>query len=140
VSAVDALQTVLTLEHAAVELYGLLGGQTSQTADPARHGLITARFAVHRERRDDVVAALRRRDAVPVPAAPAHSWPPTGTPEQADAAALDLEHRCAGAYALLVNFSETALRRWAVAALGESALAELAWGGQPASFPGADEL
>ena len=77
VSAVDALQTVLALEHAAVELYGLLGGQTSQTADPARHGLITARFAVHRERRDDVVAALRRRDAVPVPAAPAYTWPPT---------------------------------------------------------------
>ncbi|WP_104107256.1 ferritin-like domain-containing protein [Nocardioides sp. 616] len=136
----SALQAVLSLEHAAVQLYGLLGGQTSLTAEPARHGLITARYAVHRERRDDVVSALRRRGVEPTPAASAYHLPTLGSPASVAAAALEIEQECAGAYAQLVSQSEGRLRRWAISALGETALAELAWGARPTSFPGADEL
>ena len=123
--AVEALQTVLVLEHAAVQLYGLLGGETSQTADPARHGLVTAGFAVHRERRDDVVAALRGATPYPCRAAPVYSWPPTGTPEQAAAAALDLERRCTGSLRPPRRRQRDGAAGLGVAALGESALAEL---------------
>ena len=41
---VDALQTTLAAEHAAVYVYGLLGSRTSQTAEPELY-LSTRRIA-----------------------------------------------------------------------------------------------
>ena len=47
-TAVDALQTTLAGEHAAVYLYGALGGRTSQAAAPALYAALRDAYAAHR--------------------------------------------------------------------------------------------
>jgi hypothetical protein len=42
VSEIDALQTTLAAEHAAVFVYGALGGRTSLSATPVLHDAIAA--------------------------------------------------------------------------------------------------
>ncbi len=46
--ATDALQTALAAEHAAVFVFGALGGQTSQSADPTLYAAVTDGYVTHR--------------------------------------------------------------------------------------------
>jgi hypothetical protein len=137
VSEVDALQTTLAAEHAAVHEYGVLGAQTSRTAQPTLSAAVEAAYEVHRGRRDDLVAALTGLDAVPTPAAAAYQLPEgLGDPAVATARALELERGSAATYAYLVGSSTGERRAWAVEALRDAAVRGLGFGGQPETLPG----
>ena len=68
VSDVEALQTTLAAEHAAVYVFGALGGRTSQSANPELFDAISAAYAAHRARRDELTAAITDLGAEPVAA------------------------------------------------------------------------
>ncbi len=135
-----ALQDALAAEHAAVWLYGLLGGQTSGTSDPLLLTTIDGAYVAHRNRRDELESILRQRDVEPVAADAAYAAPADlSTPAAVEDEALRVERACAATYAWLVENSPSAERRWAVLALNETAVRELAFRGTPEMFPGSDE-
>jgi hypothetical protein len=139
-STLDALQRTLAGEHAALYVYGVLGARSSQSATPALFTAVSAAYAEHRARRDVLTRDLRDRGAEPVASAATYQLPRRlATPEAVTAAALGLERRCAETYAYLVANSTGARRRWAVTALNEAAVRELAFRGTPETFPGAGE-
>ena len=47
---VDALQTTLAAEHAAVYVYGLLGSRTSEAVEPELYAALHAAYEAHRDR------------------------------------------------------------------------------------------
>lgn len=137
-SEVDALQTALAAEHAAVYVYGALGAQTSQSAQPAVFAALTDAYTVHRDRRDELAAALLALDAVPAVAAPAYELPADlGSVEAVTTRAVELEVACAATYAFVVGSTTGAQRRWAVTALTDAAVRQVALGGAPQDLPGA---
>ncbi|WP_244932321.1 ferritin-like domain-containing protein [Nocardioides sp. W7] len=136
-SEVDALQTVLAAEHAAVYVLGALGGQTSASAQPALFAALQDAHAAHRDRRDQVVARLQGLGASPVPAEPAYELPPDlGTVAAVTTRARELEAGCASTYGFLVGSTTGALRRWAVEALTDAAVRGLGFGAAPEILPG----
>ncbi len=137
---VDALQTTLAAEHAAVYVLGLLGSRTSQAAEPELYTALRAAYETHRELRDTLVGEVAALGATPVAAAPAYT-PPAGldTSEGRYAAALALEQACASTYAALVGATTGARRAEAIRLLEESAIPALSFRGTPEIFPGADE-
>lgn len=142
-SDVEALQTTLAAEHAAVWVYGLLGGRTSASATPELYRAVSAAYDAHRGHRDRIVRALADRGETPVAAQPAYELDepvdePVG-PERIRAAALATEQSCAETYAWLVANTVADERRWAIGALNEAAVRELAFRGTPEMFPGAGE-
>lgn len=139
--SVEALQTALAAEHAAVYVYGVLGGRTSQSASPQLFTAVTAAYAVHRARRDHLVSEIAAAGADPVAAEPAYDVPRgLDRPAGVSRAALDTERSCATTYAWLVASTTGADRRWAIGALNDAAVRELGFGGAPETFPGADDL
>lgn len=140
-STLEALQTTLAAEHAAVFLYGVLGGQTSQSARPEQFELVSEGHDTHRRRRDDLVATVRALGAEPVAASAVYELPASiGTPAGVTAAAVELETRCCEVYAALVAETTGERRRWAVTALTQSAVVLTEWSAAPQAFPGAPEL
>jgi hypothetical protein len=140
VSELDALQTTLEAEHAAVYVFGLLGSRTSQAVEPELYTALRAAYEAHRERRDTLISEIAALDATPAPAAPAYT-PPVGldTTEGRYAAALALEKSCASTYAALVGATTGARRVEAIGLLNDAAARELSFRGTPEIFPGADE-
>ena len=137
---VDALQTTLAAEHAAVAVLGVLGGRTSRTATPTLFATVSATYAAHRARRDHLVRELTDLGAEPVAAEAAYDAPrPLDTADQVERAGLEVERSCAATYAWLVASSTGETRRWAIAALNETAVRELAFRGTPEMFPGGDK-
>jgi hypothetical protein len=137
---VDALQTTLAAEHAAVYVLGAVGGRTSRSAMPALYAAVSAAYAAHRARRDQLTGVITDLGATPVAAEPAYELPPRlETDDQLARAALDVERRCAATYAYLVAETVAERRRWAITALNEAAVRELAFRGTPETFPGNDE-
>jgi len=134
---VDALQTTLAAEHAAVYVYGLLGSRTSQTAEALLYDALRAAYEAHRERRDTLIGEIAASGATPVPAAAAYTPPPgLDTTEGRNAAALGLEKGCASTYAALVGATTGARRHEAIGLLDDAAARELTFGGTPEVFPG----
>jgi hypothetical protein len=140
VSELDALQTTLAAEHAAVYVYGLLGSRTSQTTEAELYAALRAGYDAHRERRDALIGEIAALAATPTPAAPAYT-PPAGldTTDGRYQAALALERACASTYAALVGATTGASRLAPVAFLNDAAARELSFRGTPEIFPGADE-
>ena len=137
---VEALQTTLAAEHAAVYVYGALGAQTSQSANPRLYADLAAAYTDHRAGRDQLIRTLRDEEADPVPAEPAYALPPDlSTPDLVMRRALRLERGCAATFAYLVANSPPQARKWAVNALTKTAVRELAFRGTPEIFPGSDE-
>ncbi len=137
----DALQEVLAAEHAAIYVYGVLGGRTSQSGQPTLFEELQASYLVHRARRDALTQVLRRQGVAPVAAEPAYDVArPPSTPAQVRAGAAALEEAAAQQYAALVAAAPTSSRSWAVAALVDAAHRAVAFGGASAPFPGAPEL
>jgi hypothetical protein len=136
----DALQTTLAAEHAAVYVYGLLGSRTSQTAEAPLYLALREAYDAHRERRDTLIGEIAALGGTPAPAAPAYT-PPTGldTTEGRYAAALALERGCTSTYAALVGDTTGARRLEAIGLLDDAAARELSFRGTPEIFPGADE-
>lgn len=134
---VEGLQTALAAEHAAVYVYGALGAQTSQSAQPTLYAAVSDAYAVHRARRDRLVALVTEERADPVAADPAYALPADlGSPELVTGRALELERGCATTYAYLVASSPSEPRAWAVRCLTDCAVRELSFGGTPEVLPG----
>ena len=139
-SDVDALQTTLAAEQAATYVFGVLGGRTSRTATPALFATVSSTYAAHRARRDLLTREIADLGAEPVAAEAAYDVPtPLDTPDQVSRAALATERDCATTYAWLVASTTGRWRRWAIGALNETAVRELAFRGTPEMFPGQDE-
>lgn len=139
-SEIEPLQTTLAAEHAAVFVLGVLGGRTSRSATPELFDAVSAAYAAHRARRDQLTREITDRGGSPVAAEPAYEPPrPLDTSDQVTRAALDVERSCAATYSWLVANTAGADRRRAIAALNEAAVRELVFRGTPEMFPGANE-
>ncbi|TNM45049.1 DUF4439 domain-containing protein [Nocardioides albidus] len=135
--AVTAVQTTLAAEHAAVFVYGVLGGQTSQSGSPALYAAVTDAYTVHRSRRDELMARLHAAGAQPVAAEPGYGLPADlGTPAAVSARAREIEEAAAATYAYLIASSTDDTRSWAIDALLDAALRVLDFGGRPDRLPG----
>jgi Domain of unknown function (DUF4439) len=134
---VQALQKALAAEHAAVHLYGLLGGQSSKSRQPVLFARLEQTYEAHRAARDQLTVLVTRNGADPVAAKLDYAVPgPTSTPGQIRAVARTLERRVTRTYGELVANTAGNERRWAITALDASALRELSFGVEPSHFPG----
>jgi hypothetical protein len=140
-TALEALQATLSAEHAALHLYGLYGGRTSQAADPELFAALQDGHRVHRARRDQLRLMVADLGADPVAAGAAYDEPQgLRGARSVSGAALETEQACAETYAAQVAQTAGAQRRWAATALIETAVQQLRLGGRPEPFPGAPEL
>lgn len=134
--ATETLQLLLAGEHAAVYVYGALGAQTSQSAQAALFGRLTAAYTTHRGRRDELIAMLRAADADPVPAEVAYELPALGTAAAVVAEALRVAEECTGTYAYGVARLSGDQRTWAITALLDASVRSVGFGGRPVELPG----
>ena len=137
----EALQAALAGEHAALYVYGVLGGRISVSEAPTTAAAVRSAYDVHRARRDQLHTMVRELDAEPVAPAVAYdlSGPATTTAEIV-VEARGIEERAAAVYAQAVGSTEGAQRRWAIDALTDAAVRTLGFGGVPEAFPGLPEL
>jgi hypothetical protein len=137
----QALQATLAGEHAAVYVYGVLGGRLSSSEHPDLMSRVLSAYAAHRRRRDQLTQRVRAAGAEPVAAEISYELPNSArTAAQLDAAALATERRCADVYAQAVGSTSRSDRRWAAEALVDTAVRQLGFGGRPDDFPGVLEL
>jgi hypothetical protein len=134
---VEALQVALEAEHAAVFVYGALGGQTSQSENPTLYAEVTDAYVAHRDRRDRLVAVITDAGDQPVAAEPGYDLPADlSTPVAVSDRALALERACSATYAFVVASTTGDQRRWAVEVLLDTAVRSLTFGGRPEQLPG----
>ena len=137
----EALQATLAGEHAAVYVYGVLGGRVSASAEPRLATDLRAAYDVHRARRDQVTAMVRAAGAEPVAAEVSYLLPnDADTAKRCRRAAAETEQRCAEVYATAVGSTARANRQWAIDALADSAVRQLGFGAPATAFPGVPEL
>lgn len=137
----EALQRTLAGEHAAVYLYGVVGGRVSASTHAGLWQRVRDAYALHRTRRDQLVAMVRAAGAEPVAAEVSYALPnPALTAAQLEQVALEIEVRCAAVYADMVGSTAGANRQWALDALEDAAVRQLGLGGEPEPFPGLGEL
>ncbi len=138
---VDALQTALAAEHAALYVYGALGARTSESGTPVLFAQVADAYATHRAWRDLLTSRLVDEGAEPTPAAATYELPDTApTPAGVARAAIEIERRCADTYAFVVANTAEQDRTWAIGALTRSAVRRVAFGGAPEALPGAADL
>jgi hypothetical protein len=132
---VDALQAALAGEHAAVYAYSVIGGRLPGD-DPVVTLALDA-YAVHRSRRDALVAVLREAGATPDAAEPGYALPrPVEGPESARELGRLVEDRCSVLHAGVVATAAGDQRRLGADALVDCATRALQWGAPPTAFPG----
>jgi hypothetical protein len=135
------MQETLAAEHAAVYVYGVIGGRLSTSAFPIEAARIRAAYDAHRSRRDLVRALVSDRGAEPVPAAAAYAVRlGDGSTTALVRAAREIEEGCAEVYSQLVAAASGEVRRLGITALTESGLRVLDLGGGPTAYPGAPDL
>ncbi|HEY0644265.1 MAG TPA: DUF4439 domain-containing protein [Nocardioides sp.] len=140
-TVLDALQTTLADEHAALYTYGVLGARTSQSATPALYDALTAGYRRHRARRDQLRLLVEDAGGEPVPAAAAYELDGRLLRSaQVQAAALDLEVASVETLLALVAQSSGSVREWALGEVTWSASWQLELGGVAQTWPGAPEL
>lgn len=134
----DALQTTLAGEHAALFVVGYLGAQTSQSGSPDLYTALRDSYDTHRARRDELSALVVAQGADPVAAAASYDLPQVRIDDPASlaAAALAVERACGTTYGFLVANATGEARGRAIDALIDSALRETALGGEPRTYPG----
>jgi hypothetical protein len=132
----EALQAALAGEHAALYGVGVAGGKLSG----AKFRDATAAFDLHRDNRDRLSALVVAAGETPVAAEPAYELPQAVTnAATASALILLIERRIAAVYGDLVEAAEQpAVRSFAIDSLLGAAAAQIAWGGAPIAFPGAN--
>jgi hypothetical protein len=141
VTPVEAMQEALAGEHAAVYVYGVLGGRVSDSRSPVLAQQLASAYAAHRGRRDQLTTLVRRAGGDPVAADLSYRVPnPATTEAQLRAAARTVEQRCAAVYADMVGSTSRADRAYAVAALSDTAVRGLTFGARPTPYPGVPEL
>ena len=89
----EALQTTLAAEHAAVWVYGVLGGQTSRSDAPGLYDDVSAAYRVHRGRRDLLTQLIADGGAEPAAAEVGYALGPVDSPARVTAAAPGLGHQ-----------------------------------------------
>jgi hypothetical protein len=137
VTPLDALQATLAGEHAAVYVYGVIGGRVSASADPGLADRVAQAYVTHRARRDQLTNIVRAAGGNPVAADVSYQLPnPASTQQELTDAALVTEERSTDVYAQMVANTSRANRQWAIEALGDSAVRQLGFGGAPQAFPG----
>ncbi|WP_310962900.1 ferritin-like domain-containing protein [Nocardioides terrisoli] len=133
----EALQATLAGEHAAVYLYGVMGGQVSRSQQPGLADLVAHSYDTHRTRRDRLTVLVSNAGGVPVASAAAYRLPnDLATPADVRTAARQVEARCVVLYGQLVANSTGATRAWAISALEAAAVEQLGYGATPSHFPG----
>jgi hypothetical protein len=138
---IEALQQTLAAEHAAVYVYGVVGGRVSVSAQPDLWSRVRSAYNLHRARRDQLTSMIRTAGGEPVPAEVSYQLPnQTGTPAEQEAAARTVEERCCAVYADLVGATSRAQRQWALDALEDAAVRLLGFGGAATPYPGIEEL
>ena len=136
----EALQVTLAAEHAAVHVYGVIGGRLPGSEERTAERFRSA-YEAHRGRRDQLRSLIADSGATPRPAAVAYRVDTRSRdPLQLLRVARQTEQRCAAVYAQLVGSSTGRQRRWAVQALTDAALRQLELGGTPSAYPGLPEL
>jgi hypothetical protein len=136
---VQALQKTLAAEHAAVHLYGVLGGQSSKSRQPTLFNQLDQAYDEHRGQRDRLTVLINAKGQDPVAALVDYAVPgPTSTPSQIEGVARTIERRVTETYGELVENTSGSDRSWAISALDASALRELGFGVAPTAFPGLD--
>ncbi len=136
----EALQTTLEAEHAAVYVYAVLGARTSQSGAPVLYDALRDAYQAHRVRRDGLIVEIVQLGGTPVPAETAYEIPGgLDTVDGVGRAARQLERACAATYASMVANTAGPTRARAVEALRNAAVRELAFRGTPEIFPGAGE-
>ena len=134
---VEALQKALAAEHAAVHLYGVLGGQSSKSRQPTLFRQLNQAYDEHRALRDRLTVLVSAKGQDPVAAEVDYAVPgPTSTAPQIEAVARTIERRVTRTYGQLVENTSGTDRRWAITTLDASALRQLEFGAAPGSFPG----
>ena len=132
-----ALQRTLAAEHAAVYVFGVLGGRAAVLGESPLRPAVAAAYDAHVARRDRLRLVVTAVGGDPVAAEPAYDLPrELTTPAQIMAEALRVERACVSTYAALVAATTGAERVWAVETLSAGALAELTFGGPPLPLPG----
>ena len=131
---IQALQTALTAEHAAIYGYGVAGAYltgSTQTAAAMND------WVAHQVARDHLETVLRSLGAQPAAAAVAYRLPaPVRNASEAVALAVVLEERIATAYLGLVALSNDSIRDYGALQVQASALRAAAWRGGTVAFPG----
>jgi hypothetical protein len=137
-TVVDELQRTLAAEHAAVYVYGVLGGRAADLPDERLRAALAAAYDAHVTRRDELRRTISVLGADPVAAEPAYRLPRgLTTATQVRAQALRTERACVEQYGALVAATGPGpTRTWAVTALDEAAQTELDLGGRPQALPG----
>jgi hypothetical protein len=131
-TAPEALQSWLELEHEAVWLYPVIGAQFTQLAERAHRS-----HDAHLRTRDHLLNRLQLLDIEPVPAKLSYAVGSPRTPEQAIRLARRLEQAVAAACLTFAGeTSDQDDQKYAVKLLRRAAEAELTWGGRPHAFPG----
>jgi len=133
---VNALQTALGNEHAAVYGYGVLAVHlVGAQRDAAKNA-----FDTHRARRDILIGLIEAQGDKPVAAAPAYAIPfPVTTAADAVRLATQLEERLGASYADIVQSSSGDTRRTGVEWLTDAAVRAVRWRGSSVAFPGLPE-
>ena len=112
-STLDALQTALAAEHAALYAFGVLGARTSSSSNPAVFQAVSSAYAAHRGQRDALAREVTQAGGTPVAAESAYVVPSRlSTPAQVQRAALEVERAVATAYAWLVARAPAPSGRW----------------------------
>ena len=124
-SRVDALQTALAAEHAAVWGYGVVGA----ALDVNSQGLASASETAHRDVRDQVIDVLDERGADPLGAEGGYALPfPVLSGTDAAALAVVLEEGVSAAWVrLLDQATEPSVRELAVEELGAAEVRAVGW-------------
>lgn len=139
---IESMQLTLEAEHAAVYVYGVLGGRVSASSAPEAALRLREAYQAHRGRRDQLRARLADLSVDPSPPAAAYEVDARGR-DTADlvAVAATVEERCAEVYAELVARSVGSTRAWAVEGLVDAAVRRLDFAPDAATpFPGLPEL
>ncbi|HYJ27153.1 MAG TPA: ferritin-like domain-containing protein [Nocardioides sp.] len=140
-TVLDALQTTLADEHAALYTYGVLGARTSQATSPALFETLTSGYRRHRARRDQLQLMVRDAGGEPVAAAAAYDLDGALLrPPQLERAAADLEAASVEGLLALVAQSTGSVREWALTEGTWSAVWGVQLGGAAETWPGAPEL
>ena len=132
----NALQTALGNEHAAVYGYGVLAVHLAGAQrDAARNA-----YDTHRARRDILIGLIEAQGDKPVAAAPAYTIPfPVNTAADATRLAAQLEQRLGASYADVVQSSSGDTRRTGLEWLTDAAVRAVRWSGTSVAFPGLPE-
>lgn len=140
-TVLDALQSALGDEHAAIYTYGVLGGRTSQASSPALYAALDTAYRQHRSRRDRLRLMVDEAGGTPVAAEAAYELDGRLLqPAAIEAAALALEEASTIVLLALVAQSTGTVRQWAATEAIWSATWGLELGGTPQTWPGAPEL